>query len=163
MTAIVFAEAITPKEIRSLSAILGGVDTIPRRKDKKAEMSRFASLAGDNLSKFKKAASAGDMDALRKVAANVSNGEAETTDTPTNGEDTGTGRRGRKSQFVGKILRTTLTENPRRNGTHGHRSMEIIMKAGKEGIAHSAFIEAGGRNNDLGWDIGRERVEMTDE
>ena len=172
MATITFSNDTTPKEIRSLSAILASEHALPRRKDKKAEVSRFVGLAGSNLSKFKKAATAGDMEALRKIASdNVSTDEAEATPagTPTGpavvgtGEGTGNGKRGRKSQFAGQILRTEATENPRRNGTHGHRSMAIILNAGKQGIAYSAYIEEGGRNNDLAWDIAHNNVKMTDE
>ena len=171
MSSITFSKDITPKEIRSLSAILAGERALPRRKDKDAEVTRFVGLAGSNLSKFEKAAAAGDMGGLKTLAAdNVSNGEAEATPagTPTGPADAGTststsnGKRGRKSQFVGKILRAKVTENPRREGSKGHRSLGIILKAGKKGIAHSKFIEEGGLNNDLGWDITKGRVELAD-
>ena len=171
MATINFSGDTTSKNVRTLSAILAGESTLPRRKDLKAEVKRFVGLAGSNLGQFKKSAAKGDMDALRTIAADVAKmvqdpaeAEAEATPagTPTGPGDASTGTRGRKSQYKGKVLRTTVTENPRREGTKGHRSMTIIMDAGKKGIAHSEFIEKGGRNNDLGWDIARDRVELAD-
>ena len=49
--------------------------------------------------------------------------------------------------------------NPRREGSHGHRSMEIVMNS--PGINVSEFIEAGGRIVDLRWDLdhGNVRIE----
>ena len=167
MSTITFSPDVTPKEIRSISAALAAQSNLPRRKDKKAETARFVGLAGNNIGKFMAAAKAGDVKALLKIAAdNVSTDEAEpapeTTPAPATEEGTSTGRRGRKSQFVGKFLRAKVTENPRREGTKGHRSLAIIIKAGKKGIAHSEFIKLGGLNNDLGWDVTKERVELTD-
>lgn len=49
--------------------------------------------------------------------------------------------------------------NPRREGSHGHRSMEIVIN--NHGINVSEFIQAGGRVVDLRWDLdhGNVRIE----
>lgn len=63
------------------------------------------------------------------------------------------GKRGRKSNFDGMKLRAKegTTENPRREGTHGYKSMQIILD--NPGISYEDFISQGGRANDLRWDI----------
>lgn len=58
---------------------------------------------------------------------------------------------GKRATFNGRKLFPLVKENPRRKGSHGHTSMEIILKT--PGIAYEAFIKAGGRRNDLTWDI----------
>jgi len=63
-----------------------------------------------------------------------------------------------KGKFVGKTIRSLVTENPRREGTHGHISMAIIIKA-KE-ISYEDYRAAGGRPNDLQWDIDHNNVEI---
>lgn len=52
-----------------------------------------------------------------------------------------------------------LPSNPRRADSHGWRSLEIIRT--KPGISVNEFLKAGGRLNDLRWDIeyGRVRVD----
>lgn len=44
-------------------------------------------------------------------------------------------------------------ENPRKAGSHGWRSMKIIMD--NPGITYEDFIKKGGRSNDLAYDIGK--------
>lgn len=62
-----------------------------------------------------------------------------------------TSNRGRKSDLLGKTLTCTKEENPRREGSHGYKSIQIIID--NPGITTEAFIEAGGRLVDLKWDI----------
>ena len=71
-----------------------------------------------------------------------------------------TAKKGRSSAFVGRILKAKKTDNPRREGTHGHKSMAIIIAAGDKGIKYEDFIAAGGRRVDLAWDFAREAVEI---
>lgn len=68
------------------------------------------------------------------------------------------GKRGRKSNHDGKKLFPAdgVKENPRREGTHGHKSMAIIMS--NPGITYEGFIAAGGRPQDLTWDIAHNNV-----
>lgn len=71
-------------------------------------------------------------------------------------------RAGRQSQNTGKVFKLSekhLGVNPRRKGTFGHASMEIIIAAGKKGISFEDFIAAGGRSKDLNWDINAQNVE----
>ena len=72
------------------------------------------------------------------------------------------GPRGRKSEFEGKLILPAkdLTENPRREGTGGHKSMSIILS--KPGISFSDFAAAGGRAQDLRWDIAHGSVTLKD-
>ncbi len=66
--------------------------------------------------------------------------------------------RGRVSQYTGMLLKTDKTLNPRREGTHGHKSFGIILAAGKAGIVYEDYIKKGGRLNDLTWDINKDNV-----
>lgn len=68
---------------------------------------------------------------------------------------------GRKSSNAGKTLTTALTENPRRAGTFGHTSFGIILKAGAKGISYEDYITAGGRSNDLAWDVNKGNVTLS--
>ena len=56
------------------------------------------------------------------------------------------------------ILTAAVAENPRNAGTHGHRSMAVLIAAGPEGLTRKQFREAGGRARDLIWDLRRGRV-----
>jgi hypothetical protein len=69
-----------------------------------------------------------------------------------------TGAPGPKSKFSGKFLYKLVDKNPRREGTWGYRSWELI----KDGMSYEAYKAAGGRNNDLQWDIDRKRIQMAD-
>lgn len=67
--------------------------------------------------------------------------------------DESSAKRGRKSSNNGLKLypKEGLTENPRREGTHGHKSMQIILD--NPGISYEEFIAQGGRAQDLRWDM----------
>lgn len=75
-------------------------------------------------------------------------------------ESKDSGKKGRSSAFEGKTIRAKVKENPRREGTHGHKSMAIILAAGDNGISYEDFIAAGGRRVDLAWDFSHEAVEI---
>lgn len=69
-------------------------------------------------------------------------------------------RRGRESNYVGKTIYHTIEpsedgsiKNPRKVGSFGEKSLQIIIDAGEEGIGYVEFIAAGGRLKDLVWDI----------
>jgi hypothetical protein len=66
--------------------------------------------------------------------------------------------RGRKSQYSGMTLRATVEANPRREGSHGFKSLGLILAAGKNGISYEDYIKKGGRLNDLVWDINKDHV-----
>jgi hypothetical protein len=77
------------------------------------------------------------------------------------------GRKGRASQYAGKTLIGAVKENqegavvnPRRDGTPGHKSLGLILAAGKTGISYEDFIAGGGRNQDLLWDIAHDNVKV---
>lgn len=58
-------------------------------------------------------------------------------------------RRGRISKFSGKTLTKLIDKNPRREGTAGHKSWSVI----RNGMLYDDYIKAGGRRQDLVWDI----------
>ena len=62
----------------------------------------------------------------------------------------------RVSKLNGKKLTASTQENPRREGTHGHKSMQLILD--NPGITYEKFIELGGRANDLRWDMDHNNV-----
>lgn len=64
--------------------------------------------------------------------------------------------RGRTSAFAGKHLRAAVGSNPRRPGSHGYRSLQIIID--NPGISTEDFVKSGGRLVDLAWDYQRDRV-----
>lgn len=70
------------------------------------------------------------------------------------------GSKTRKSSLTGKLLKHSLpkdaegnVKNPRRPGSYGHTSLQIIIDAGDAGITTEDYVKAGGRMNDLHWDI----------
>ena len=67
--------------------------------------------------------------------------------------------RGRKSKFSDHtVLTTTLTENPRRKGSNGYNSMQIIIEAKDKKITYAQYINLGGRRQDLVWDLDKGNV-----
>lgn len=64
------------------------------------------------------------------------------------------GKKGRASFFEGKTVKVSseTTENPRREGSHGYRSMQILLD-NRDGISYEEFISKGGRRQDLAWDV----------
>lgn len=70
----------------------------------------------------------------------------------------GPSRRGRNSAFEGKRLFATQKENPRREGTHGHKSYAVLMQ--NPGITYEQFVALGGRRVDLAWDFGHDWVKV---
>ena len=63
-----------------------------------------------------------------------------------------------RGQFAGKSLFPLRPNpdgngyyNPRRYGSHGHRSLQVIID--QPGISYADFLKAGGRQVDLAWDV----------
>lgn len=73
----------------------------------------------------------------------------------------GNGRRGRNSMFDGRTFKVAagIATNPRREGTNGHKSFEILMK-NADGVKYEDFLAAGGRRVDLVWDLMHDNVVM---
>lgn len=79
---------------------------------------------------------------------------------------------GRRNRFTDRVILPRAvkkdvdgddpTSNPRREGTHGHRSFEVLRehwaKNGGAGMPYADYIEKGGRPNDLAWDLERGHV-----
>lgn len=70
--------------------------------------------------------------------------------------------RGRNSSHAGKkiFILTEKNANPRREGTHGHKSFELVRTAGSGKLTYEAYIEKGGRSNDLAWDLDKGYVKV---
>jgi hypothetical protein len=66
-----------------------------------------------------------------------------------------------RGQFAGKWIRRIVSENPRREGTIGHKSFEILIRHGAD-MPYEAYIESGGRRQDLAWDINKGFAEVYD-
>lgn len=79
-----------------------------------------------------------------------------TTAKKTSAKKDDTGSVGKRSQYAGKKIHAKVKVNPRRTGTHGFRSMAIILE--NDGLTYEQYIEKGGRNNDLRWDIEHDNV-----
>lgn len=56
---------------------------------------------------------------------------------------------GPRSQYSGKKIYKLVDKNPRREGTCGWKSFNLI----KDGMTYEQYKAAGGRNSDLAWDI----------
>ncbi len=67
---------------------------------------------------------------------------------------------GRPAAHAGKRIYALVDGNPRRPGSLGYYSYQIVKKAGTKGITYEAFIKAGGLNNGLRWDLERKFVEV---
>lgn len=69
-----------------------------------------------------------------------------------------------RGKFVGKCIKVLVDENPRRAGGHGHKMMEWLLaenkKLGGGIIEYADYVAAGGRPQDLQWDIDRKWVEV---
>lgn len=63
---------------------------------------------------------------------------------------------GRKSAFEGKRIYKKVPNNPRKVGTHGWKSFNLIQ----DGMTYDAFLLAGGRNNDLRWDLEKGHIRV---
>lgn len=66
------------------------------------------------------------------------------------------GQRGRTSQYAGKKIFKVSKENPRREGTHGHKSFSVI----KDGMTYEQYIQKGGRQIDLDWDVKKGNIKV---
>jgi len=67
--------------------------------------------------------------------------------------------RGRKAKWSDNAKITAIVaENPRRKGTHGYKSMQIIMESQDKTITYGAYVKAGGRRQDLSWDLDKGHV-----
>jgi hypothetical protein len=101
----------------------------------------------------------------------VFSAEASTPETPTDqaavAPAPSSGVRGRKATAAGQKLfpadfhnaRITpeyIGTNPRRKGSHGYRSLQIIID--NPGIITEDYLSKGGRLNDLRWDIAHGNV-----
>lgn len=61
-------------------------------------------------------------------------------------------------EYAGKKIYLVGKENPRREGTHGHRSMEVVRN--KPGVTFEDYIAGGGRRVDLKGSIELKQVEL---
>ena len=69
-----------------------------------------------------------------------------------------------RGKFVDKCIKVLVDENPRRAGGHGHKMMEWLLaenkKLGGGIIEYADYVAAGGRPQDLQWDLDRNWVEI---
>ena len=65
------------------------------------------------------------------------------------------------NRLKGRFLKALREENPRRDGTHGHRDYQMLMDHGGE-MAVEDYIKKGGRVNNLDWDVGHEFAALND-
>jgi hypothetical protein len=64
--------------------------------------------------------------------------------------------RGRTSSLAGKTIVKISAENPRREGTNGWKSWNLI----KAGMTYEQYVAAGGRRVDLAWDLKAGHIEL---
>lgn len=63
---------------------------------------------------------------------------------------------GPRSDFAGKRIYKAVKENPRKKGTNGFKSFELLQ----DGMTFEEYKIAGGRNQDLLWDVKHKFVEV---
>ena len=64
-----------------------------------------------------------------------------------------------RGAFAGKWIKLLVSDNPRKEGSHGHNSFNVIVKHGAD-MPYEEYIRQGGRLNDLKWDIDRKWAEV---
>lgn len=69
------------------------------------------------------------------------------------------GRKAGSGKFAGKTVFALQDVNPRRVGSHGFNSYEVI-RGKKDGVPYAEYISGGGRPNDLKWDIAHKWAEV---
>lgn len=95
-----------------------------------------------------------DADVVADVAAKVSLAElANGVEVQKRGRKPGTG------EFASKTVFALREDNPRRTGTTGFKSYEVL-RGKPEGVPYAAYIAAGGRPQDLRWDVARKWAEV---
>jgi hypothetical protein len=63
---------------------------------------------------------------------------------------------GRPSKFNGKKIVKLVNENPRRSGTHGHKTFQLYGG----GKTYDAVIKAGGRRQDVAFDLAKKYIKL---
>lgn len=61
------------------------------------------------------------------------------------------------SKFSSKKITKLVKDNPRRKGTWGWKSFNLI----KSGMTYEQYLAAGGRRNDLAWDVRHKNVKVS--
>lgn len=64
---------------------------------------------------------------------------------------------GRPSKFSGKKISKLVKENPRREGSIGHKSFALIQN----GMTYEQYIAKGGRRQDLAFDLAKKNVKLS--
>jgi len=64
-----------------------------------------------------------------------------------------------RGAFAGKWIKLLVSDNPRKEGSHGHNSFNVIVKHGAD-MPYEEYIRQGGRLVDLNWDIDRKWAEV---
>jgi len=117
------------------------------KEDKAAKAKRRAIQADENIQAKAETKALRDAGRAAKVEAQEEARAARAA--------SGNMKRGRKAgsgMFFGKILHALKDVNPRRAGSRGFWSYEILRTA-PNGIAYADYLAAGGRSVDLHWDV----------
>jgi hypothetical protein len=131
---VVAQPTIIAQDTQTMSDNVTTDDAKAEAKAAKLEAKRVAAEA-----KASERQNAAKAKAAAKAAKDAAKAEAATT------------HRGRASGFSGKRLFTLKETNTRRQGVKGWHSLQIIFN--QPGVTYEQFIELGGRNVDLAWDI----------
>lgn len=139
-------------------------DDILKSKATVTELARFYNtIAEKPVNKFSdKGAAARRVWAMVQGAPIAPEEEKSQPVAPSVPTDKPVGKRGRQpgsGEFAGKTVFALKDVNPRRIGTAGFKSFEII-RGKKDGVSYADYIAAGGRPNDLRWDIEHKWAEV---
>lgn len=64
---------------------------------------------------------------------------------------------GRTSKFAGRKIVKLVNENPRRAGTHGHKTFTLYGG----GKTYDQVISAGGRRQDVAFDLSKKYIKLS--
>ena len=158
--------ALTGAEITTLAAKITG-HKFPRASTKQAAVNRLVKALGDDkradgvFKQLRKVTTFKDaeriierlkMEDTQMNAAPVKKAKATKTKAPKEPR-----ANGGRSQFAGKTLYPNVESNPRRPGSHGHKSLEVII-AHPDGISVDDYVAKGGRTKDLRWDYAKGQI-----
>jgi hypothetical protein len=127
----------------------------------------FNKLTNANVKKFATRSTAARRlwDALRAIEPNEAPEVPKTVENERTTKEAGQapvstkGRKPGSGKFEGKFIFPLKETNPRRAGTFGFKSFEII-KGRIEGVPYAEYLERGGRAKDLQWDIDKKFAEV---
>ena len=143
---IITKSSSNPITVQQIMMTSGGSDEVIRQLLAKLQVGKFLQMSDDNIT-------------LMRSTSEWLETQASQTDEEFGGADlrqADWAHPGPRSNFSGKRIFKISKSNPRKPGTLGHQSFELI----KDGMTFEEYKKAGGRNQDLRWDAEHGFVEV---